>query len=248
MNEIQRARRRIIASLPRGLTYAQVLAAISYSGTTSASEVTYATGKKYAVIKFLTSGTLTLSRELLVDIFCVGAGSGGGTRYGGGGGYTSNQSGVSLSSPVTVTIGAGGIGSSTTETGANGGTTSFGATLSALGGNGKNGGSGAGEGTINFALGGYLGGTDGSDGLGGSLKGIGQHTTTRAFAESDGELFSDGGSSVYNDSSANGTSGAQNSGAGGNRANAYEYKEATWRYTTGGNGGSGIVMIRVEIA
>lgn len=74
-------------------------------------------------IKFLTSGVLTLTKALTVDVFLVGGGggarygnSGGGTSRGGnsgaGGGYTATQKAVELAADsYEIVVGAGGAGS-----------------------------------------------------------------------------------------------------------------------------------------
>ena len=104
-----------------------------------------------------------------------------------------------------VAIGAGGTkgvyvdGYSSYANGNPGGTTSITAlNLSASGGaggyyacHGGSGGSGGGGGRMEGAVPGN-GGSDGSDGEG-TAHGTGQHTTTRAFEEPDGALFSPGG-------------------------------------------------------
>jgi len=258
-------RRRIIAS---GLTYEQVLAAISYTGTFSASEVTYAASGRFAVIKFLTSGTLTLSRALKGDIFCVGGGAGGGAYAGGGagGGYTATLRNQDLAG-AAITVAAGGVG------GADGGTSAYGSVLSAPGGlRGKSQSTGGGAGGSGGGQGGDYGytpkpvaGNGGSDGSDGGARSVasyvyakGQGTTTRAFAEPDGELFSGGGGGC-----SDGTNGQGGAGGGGNggRKTATPYGSSGTPNTGGGggggayftgdnqghSGGSGIVMIRVGV-
>jgi len=101
-------------------------------------------------IKFLTSGTLTITNmaSTSIDIFCVGGGGGGGSRPatgtgggGGGGGYTTTGSSksITLGTPYTVTIGAGGA-----VNGGRGGTTSFNGVSAAGGYGGSDGHGGAG--------------------------------------------------------------------------------------------------------
>lgn len=177
-------------------------------------------------IKFLTSGVLTFTKDVLVDVFLVGAGGGGkaeaSIRAGGGGGYTKTVKSVAITKNTQYTIEIGVSGESV-----NGGNTSaFGATADGgkLGGNtfgnGGNGGSGGG---------GYnaTGGIDGANGSTNSLYrgGKGQGTTTREFGESTGTLYASGGSGVATGAEA----GADNTGDGGDNGKA---------------GGSGIVVIR----
>lgn len=169
---------------------------------------------------------------------------------GAGGGYTKTQKSVSVSanSAISVSIGAGG------DAGSSGGTTIVtvnGSTYSASGGaaggapwfNGSNtvcgsGGSG-GSGGGSASSGGFAGGSGGSDGGNGSSGksnvfptgsvGSGQGTTTRAFGESSGELYSYGGSGGGGTPPVVGTL-AANTGHGGQGS--------------GGSGYSGIAIVR----
>lgn len=169
---------------------------------------------------------------------------------GAGGGYTKTQKAVSVSenSAISVSIGAGG------GAGSSGGTTTVkvnGSSYSASGGsaggapwfNGSNtvcgsGGSG-GSGGGSASSGGFAGGSGGSDGGNGSSGksnvfptgsvGSGQGTTTRAFGESSGELFSYGGSGGGGTPPVVGTL-AANTGHGGQGS--------------GGSGYSGIAIVR----
>lgn len=169
---------------------------------------------------------------------------------GGGGGYTKTQKSVSVSanSAISVSIGAGG------GAGSSGGTTTVkvnGTAHSASGGNaggapywngsntvcgaGGSGGSGGGA----ASSGGFAGGSGGSNGGNGSggrsnvfptsSAGSGQGTTTRAFGESSGELYSYGGSGGGGTPPVVGTL-AANTGHGGQGS--------------GGSGYSGIAIIR----
>lgn len=169
---------------------------------------------------------------------------------GGGGGYTKTQKSVSVSanSAISVSIGAGG------GAGSSGGTTTVkvnGSSYSASGGaaggapywNGSNtvcgaGGSG-GSGGGAASSGGFAGGSGGSNGGNGSggrsnvfptsSAGSGQGTTTRAFGEGSGELYSYGGSGGGGAPPVVGTL-AANTGHGGQGS--------------GGSGYSGIAIIR----
>ena len=258
-----------------GLSYAEVLAAISYTGTMSASEVTYANSGKFAVIKFLTSGTLSLAKSLKGDIFCVGGGgSGGGLDYvknlrygaGAGGGYTSTLKQQALSSGnITITVGAGG-NARANGSGLSGGVSSFGTLLSANGGGGGttyggSGGSGGGDGHLGDSTPGGYGGSDGSGGYlygTNTIKTNGQGMTTRAFGEPDGELFAGGGGGGCTSSASPGLGGA--GGGGGGSRNSHGTPGTINKggggggcgynsdASSGGKGGSGIVMIRVPIA
>ena len=206
-------------------------------------------------VKFLTTGSLTFTSAMTIDVFLVGGGGGGGygqahTGGGGGGGYTKTQLGVSVAANSTksITIGSGGSGNSgsggTTRAfnySANGG--SGGSTATSDPGPGGDGGSG----------GAYLwgsGGSDGGDG-GGDLGGSGQGTTTREFGERSGTLYAGGGGSGAGTSGGSGgggyggqdgaapVAGTANTGGGGGGGGIY----ASGDYN-GAAGGSGIVVIR----
>ncbi len=212
-------------------------------------------------VKFLTSGTLILSRSVTVDVFIVGGGGGGagsqgGSAWcgGGAGGYTGTWSSIYLEAGVsyTITVGAGGTaGPSTGLAGTGGKSWAFNETLyyanggtggnssgTQAGGYGGNGGSGGGD------FGGN-GGSNGSNGGGTTAPGIGQGTTTREFAESSGDLYAGAGGGGYSATTggdggggARGYAGTTNLGGGGG-ASIY-----TGTTKTGFAGGSGIVIVR----
>lgn len=195
--------------------------------------------KTSGTLKFTELGTASDG----IDVFCVGGG-GGAPRYcgGGGGGYTATKKAVSVAknTSYSITIGAGGASKTDHSNGGDGGTTkAFG--VEAAGGKGAiwadiregeeskmyayrvgaDGGSGGGgcEGA---------GGTNGADGEAGASNsgGKGQGTTTRAFGESSGALYSAGGAG------ASATSAVQAAANTGNGAGS------------GGTSGSGVVIIR----
>ncbi|MEN6349341.1 MAG: glycine-rich domain-containing protein [Syntrophomonas sp.] len=184
------------------------------------------------------SGTWTCpSGVTSIDIFLAGAGGGGccNSNYacGGGGGYTKTYLNVPVTPGTTynITVGLGGTG--TTLYGNDGGYSRFGndSTYQANGGNGATtkGGDG-GSGGAGYTGSQLAGGTNGADGTDGVYcrNGVGQHTTTREFGETSGTLYASGGNSLY---ATNGAANTGNGGAGGqNRA--------------GGDGGSGIVVLR----
>ena len=194
-------------------------------------------------IKFLSSGTFTPLKDMVIDAFLVGGG--GGRSYvlcgGGGAGYTTTVRSIVLAANTSysIVVGAAGTnGRSSGSDGTNGGTTSA---FSAVAAGGK--GSTTGKGTQGIGLsgsggsggGGYNisgvhaqrsaadGGTDGADGTTiTSAGGTGQGTTTREFGETDGDLYASGGGD-------NLTATVPNSGNGG----AYNVEPA-----------DGIVVIR----
>ena len=196
-------------------------------------------------IKFLSSGTFTPLKDMVIDVFLVGAGGGkGSVRCGGGGaGYTTTVRSITLAANTAyqITIGAAGKngnkGNSTSVTdGTDGGTTSAFSTVAAggkgsttgrgTGGTGRSGDGGSGGGGYNVAagnVGSAAGGTDGGDGTTATTAGgKGQGTTTREFGEADGDLYASGGGD-------NLTATVPNSGNGG----AYNVEPA-----------DGIVVIR----
>ena len=196
-------------------------------------------------IKFLSSGTFTPLKDMVIDVFLVGAGGGkGSVRCGGGGaGYTTTVRSITLAANTAyqITIGAAGKngnkGNSTSVTdGTDGGTTSAFSTVAAggkgsttgrgTGGTGRSGDGGSGGGGYNVAagnVGSAAGGTDGGDGTTATTAGgKGQGTTTREFGEADGDLYASGGGD-------NLTATVPNSGNGG----AYKIAPA-----------DGIVLIR----
>lgn len=226
--------------------------ALSYTGTKS---IINDGGGNWRV-KFLTSGTLTVSQNVIIDIFLVGGGGGGGQAAvnggGGGAGYTSTHTNITLSKDVSYSVV---IGSSGAKRG-NGGSTSisvlgysanggYGSTTSA-GGNGGSG--GGGDGGENNSSTGTSGGSNGGDGgIGHSgAAGTGQGTTTREFAETTGDLYAGGGAGAWDIAQSYG-----GAGGGGNGSKGSDGSGGTDGSTnTGGgggfnhSGGSGIVIIR----
>ena len=219
--------------------------------------------EEYWAIRFLTGGTFTLnSASTNVDIFCVGGGGGGTSVAGGGGGYTKTFSNVvcEKGKAYSVIVGAGGKGNASKAT--DGSASSFGLN-SADGGKGASGqevgSSVGGKGGSGGSSGGNAGGIGGSDGADGSgtegTPGIGQGTTTREFGESGKTLYSGGGSTgsagrsdggggaAFNADSAN-MNGLTNTGGGGGQG---KYASGGIR-GAGGDGGSGIVVIRAHKA
>lgn len=185
-------------------------------------------GDKNWRIKFLSSGTFTPLKDMVIDAFLVAAG-GGGSSGGAGSGHTNTVKSIVLTANTSysIEIGAGGNPSSNAITAGNAGGNTSAFSVTAIGGGGGkagfkggDGGSGGGANTAN-------GGIDGADGASSAdyAGGKGQGTTTREFGESTGDLYASGGSGVSDGSAA----GADNTGDGGDFGKA---------------GGSGIVVIR----
>lgn len=216
------------------------------------------------------TGTINFSKlDTPIDVFCVGGGGSGGCHtdsnyYGGGGGgggktITSKNLTILTDSDYTITIGAGG-GFRT-----KGGTTSaFG--VSADGGSAGSAWSAGGSGGSGGGAGGYYntsanyGGKGGSDGSAGSNSGTsrsggtGQGSTTRAFGEDAGTLYSGGGGGGRGQTSggSKGQSGVGGEGGGGDGGVAGDTNTggggggalAPNKGTGGKSGGSGIILIR----
>lgn len=221
-----------------------------------------------------------------VQVFLVGGGGGasqgnsivGGA--GGAGGHTTTKTvSVTPNQQIAITIGAGGAaGNHSIGKWYPGNPTSFGTLALANGGGanyppGGSGGSGGGGAGYSYGVqnGGNGGSNGGNGGNGNERGGTGQGTTTRAFGESNGTLYSGGGgggsrttgafmyggaggaggggNSGHFDKKGNGNSsgisGTPNSGGGGGGAGAY-YSTSDEEYKAGstGSGGSGICIIR----
>jgi hypothetical protein len=239
----------------RAFTYTYQNVTRLYNTTTAGAQVTGTPIRTQGQQIFTSSGTFTVPAGVTtIDIFCVGGGAGGGYQGGGGAGYTATKKGQAVTPGQTyaITVGAGGIGKGWNDFTSGGSATTVAGVLTANGGasvydnySGSNGGSGGG-GSYN---GGY-GGTNGSNGTGGGSYpgGIGQGTTTKAFGETTGTLYSGGGGAngAVNNGGAGGggnggtdashppTAGAVNTGSGGGGAYA----------AIGANGGSGICIVR----
>ena len=201
-------------------------------------------------IYLLTSGTLTFTDETPnIDVFLVGGGGAGASgvwasgyvqvkrRSGGAGsGYTLTKKDISLDINTSYKIIIGEGGTSNAENTYTDGTATSAFSFTAKGGKGtkrdgehyKGGDGGSGGGNE-----GYEGATDGS---GGTNSGTGQGTTTREFGESQGKLYATGGSGI---SKKDGQPNTGDGGSGGRYADS-----SGGKIGSGGNGGSGIVVIR----
>lgn len=252
-------------------------------------------GKTYKYHKFTSSGTLEVTGSAgNVEYVVVaggggvssGAGSAGGAGGGGAGGYRSNVSGESSGGGATnegamtltagtysITIGAGGTGSSRSDGGGDGGNSTFnGVTATGGGGGGQSssygGGSGGGQGVgSNAPTGNYGSGTSGQGYRGGSASGdqTGGGGGAGEIGNTDGQMhggdgvqtsiegtatyYAGGGAGQDVSSEAGGTAGAGGGGAarahGSANTGGGAGGHAPNSYTD--NGGSGVVIIRYEI-
>lgn len=289
----------IINGFSTGTTY--YFRAFSYATINNEEWVTGTTRTASTIINVITqvitsSTTWTVPLNVnSVTVFLVGGGAGGGCAgqgiggAGGGGGYTrTDHVSVTPNQQIPIIIGSGGVRAGyQVSAGGNGGNTSFG-TISVSGGlgnfaNGGSGGSGGGGGGNWYYDDSYVrdtqggsGGADGSDSgfQPSSSRGVGQHTTTRAFGESSGTLYSGGGgggsrgsgggatgvpggepgaggggrggshnTQLGQSGSTAGQPGTDNSGGGGG-GNGGSSGDEDYSRNRGGNGGSGICIIR----
>ena len=217
-------------------------------------------------IKFLTSGVFTPLKDMVIEVFLVGAGAGGGKTLtitgstpgassGGGGGFTKTVRSVILTKDTAyeIVVGVGGApevdGGSTsafnaTVSGGKKGDSITGDSKGVAGGAGGSGGGGANT-SVGSGQGAASGGTAGSDGssVTSGSGGTGQGTTTREFGEATGDLYSGGGGGASK--SIIGTRTAPGGDGGG--APGGESAADNTGGGGGGNdgyGGSGIVVIR----
>lgn len=205
-------------------------------------------------IRFLTSGDFIVTDFYawngMLDVFLVGAGSGGQKNYGksyyngGNSGYTLTGKTIKLEANRTYAIEIGSGGPSTTSKQKGGDTSAFGLTAS--------GGIGPGDSESQGGKGGSGGGagSNAADGAsdGESATGIGQREepgpngesgTTREFGEPDGKLYAGGGGGDLQ-------YGGEGKGGEGGGGDAGENGETNTGGGGGANaiGGSGIVVIR----
>ncbi len=251
----------------RAFAYTYQNATRLYTTSTAGAQVTGVPHRLQGVQVFTTSETFTVPFGVnSIDIFCVGAGSGGNTGGtsgsagggGGGGGYTAKKKAYAVTpgQQFAIVIGAGGVGGGpSAAAGKAGGATSFGGTVLVANGGaapatlygGLNGGSGGGA-YIPSGTGG-TGGTDGSSGYGGggNSGGTGQGSTTKAFGEPTGTLYSGGGGGFPGGTGGAGGGAAAGTGGGGGYSaspNTGGGGGGGWATTNGGNGGSGICIVR----
>ena len=205
-------------------------------------------------IKFLTSGTLTTTKNINIDAFLVGGGGAGSSSCyttGGGGGYTLTKKSISITQGTSypIVIGAGastasGTGETTTafSQSAAGGKGGIAASYCGSGGGAAGGAGGSGGGDSDSS-----GGTNG--GNGGSTTSAGQGTTTCEFGEQvSGSTNCACSSSTWTDCLYSG-GGAGMNGTGGLGGGSNLGKIATPNTGGGGGGsggigGSGVVVIR----
>ena len=201
------------------------------------------TGNSYEYkIKFLTSGDLSTTEDLNIDVFLVGGGGSGG-RYGGGGGgggYTRTERNITAEKNTTYAIVVGDGGAASTGFGYTANPGSNGGGSGGVGGNGGSGGGGGGN-VYNYGTGAGAGGSNGGNGYTGQFAGgTGQGTTTREFGEETGDLYAGGGGGgAYNNSYGAGGAGGGGAGGYGPNSGGVTGGSSAGVANTGGGGGGG---------
>lgn len=194
------------------------------------------TGSNWQVY-FLSSGTLTLTSDITVDIFLVGGGKSGGSGSigtsvtagaGGAGGTALTKTSYTISAGTyTITIGA------------SGNATSFGTLLSAASGGGGAGGS-AGRGCSGCTHSGGAGGSGTAAFTGEKFGGGGGGGATGSAGAHSAGSGKDGGGNGSNNWEIKGKAGTANTGGGGGGGAAYSSHGSSG----GGTGGSGVIIMR----
>lgn len=258
------------------LSYNQI-PAFTYSGSCKVvndSDEEISVSKGDWNIKFLTSGTLTLSElngaSSGIDLFLVGGGGGGGTSNkgtydgagygsgGGGGGYTKTYSAVQIAKgSYAITVGAGGSAAGSggaSSIGISG--TTYAASGGSAGGSGGGGSGGSGGGAGAWAQGvGRDGGSNGANGTAyvnngypstNMTGGSGQGTTTKAFGNASATYAYSQGGGGGGGITFTLSSAASKPAETGARGNNTGDGGRGWSYNTysGTAGNSGIVIIR----
>ena len=226
-------------------------------------------------LKVTASKNLKFSGETeTVDVTVVGGGGGGsGSNYqapsdggGGGGGNCEVKTSIVVNTKTVyqATIGAGGKGGSQYANGSDGGTSNF-LGVSALGGKGgtvsasvSSTGANSGKGGDGNGKGGDAG-YDGNDGTvygyssftelvlyGGGAGGGNGGSSRNTTAKNGGKAYGAAGGNVTQFSPQNGASADENTGGGGGGA-AYVSRGSDSYAASGGNGGSGLVAIRMHL-
>lgn len=270
----------------RAFAYTYKNATRVYTTSIDGAQVTAKPYNSKGMQTFTSSGVFTVPYGVTsIDVFLVGGGGSGGSASslslnmtgggGGGGGYTSTFLKIPTNpgSVFNVIVGAGGNVPAEDKNGNPGGVSSFG-TYQALGGSGgdraqfytqpdnstlrlgKGGNGGSAGGYGSYGSGAEKGGSNGSS----TVYATGQGTTTRAFKEASGTLFSGGGGGGYASNGSSDYAGLGGEGGGGKGATQATYAPAfngtpntggggggaagIYGSRSAGSGGSGIVIVR----
>ena len=231
---------------------------ITYTGTMT-DQIVLMSNVAYRLLTLTSSGTLTLSKSRKGDVWMVSGGARG-TRYGGGGGYTKQVAGVTLTGSMAAVVGAGGVYATDSNPGKS---TFLGNTTNAPGISGiQNGGSGgggyggnsggSGDGISKYPFGNAGGaklkssgaivsGTDKPHCGGGGGGGTEDNENDRYYFGGAGGTNGGNGGTITNDSSGGdgGTGGDYGGGGGGTGVNdnAFIHGKAATFYGSGGGGG-----------
>lgn len=125
-------RRRLAAAALAAIDIAAL--AIAYTGNMTDEIVTMGDGNQYRLLTFTGSGTLTIEKPVIADIWLCGGGANGGSGSGDGGGGGFVNSALTQAVDLITSVVVGGAT----------GTSSFGSIVTANGATGRNGGSGGG--------------------------------------------------------------------------------------------------------
>ena len=234
---------------------------ITYTGTMT-DQIVLMSNVAYRLLTLTSSGTLTLSKARKGDVWMVSGGANG-TQYGGGGGYTKQVDGVTLTGSMAAVVGAGSVyATGSSRPGKStflGNTTnapdiSWGVSLNGgSGGGGYRGNAGgSGDGISKYPFGDAAGaklkssgaivlGTDKPHCGGGGGGGVGDNESDRFYNGGAGGTNGGNGGTITNDSSgeSGGAGGDYGGGEGGTGVNDNNYihgKAATF-YGSGGGGG-----------
>ena len=211
-------------------------------------------------IKFLTSGSLVIANDWLVDLFLVGggrSGSAGGKGGSGSVGAGGNGGAGGQCKTITSLVLGKGIDYPIVIGGSDGDTSALEQNTSGGGASGGSGGSASGDASGNGSSGTYEFGEAGSDIYGGGGGGGGSGGRPGGAVGNGGSGGASGGASggnggVYNNDGQgrgqDGQSAAANTGGGGGGGGGGGYASSTSSYInyggSGGAGGSGIVIMR----
>ena len=125
-------RRMLIAAAGSGIDVTTL--PITYTGNMTDEIVTMGDGNQYRLLTFTGSGTLTIEKPVIADIWLCGGGANGGSGSGDGGGGGFVNSALTQAVDLITSVVVGGAT----------GTSSFGSIVTANGATGRNGGSGGG--------------------------------------------------------------------------------------------------------
>lgn len=234
---------------------------ITYTGTMT-DQIVLMSNVAYRLLTLTSSGTLTLSKARKGDVWMVSGGANG-TQYGGGGGYTKQVDGVTLTGSMAAVVGAGSVyATGSSRPGKStflGNTTnapdiSWGVSLNGgSGGGGYRGNAGgSGDGISKYPFGDAAGaklkssgaivlGTDKPHCGGGGGGGVGDNESDRFYNGGAGGTNGGNGGTITNDSSgeSGGAGGDYGGGEGGTGVhdNNYIHGKAATFYGSGGGGG-----------